>query len=75
MVHSPALSVSPQGLHGDRSPELWRVRAGGMVLPLVVLAEGMVEAIGLVQPHLRPDQLHSLSIWSEGQVGDYPPVA
>jgi len=66
LVHDPALKISGAGVAGTRRPEVWRVRSGSTVLPIVALAYTMVDAILLVQPHLHAAELKSLSVWSDG---------
>ena len=66
LVTAADLKVTTAGVHGTAMPEIWRARAGNKVLPIVVLANGMFDAIVLVQPHLSATQLQSLSVWSDG---------
>ena len=61
-----SIRVTKHGLFADRVPEVWRVRAGHDVLPIVALCYSMLEAVLLIQGEVEPKMLQNLSVWSDG---------
>ena len=64
-----SIRVTEDGVYADRVPEIWKVRAGREVLPVVALCHSMLEAVLLVQTELDAAQMQNLSVWSDGALG------
>ena len=64
-----SVHVTDKGVFADRVPDVWRVRAGRNVLPVVAFCHSMLEAVLLVQAELDAGQMQNLSVWSDGPLG------